>query len=148
MLYYGIILALAAGIFITVQGAINSMAGSTIGVFSTIIIPVWIQVILMTTVLLFSGKYMAELAAVKDHKIMILWLLGSALLGTGIMLTITMSFMNIGPLLALSLIVFSQLAVSMVIEHFGWFGTVLTPITLSKIGGLGAILLGVFLFSK
>lgn len=148
MLYYGIILALAAGIFITVQGAINSMAGSAIGVFSTIIIPVWIQVILMTTVLLFSSKYMAELTAVKDHKIMILWLLGSALLGTGIMLTITMSFMNIGPLLALSLIVFSQLAVSMVIEHFGLFGTVLTPITVSKIGGLGAILLGVFLFTK
>ena len=148
MLYYGIILALAAGVFITVQGAINSMAGSTIGVFSTIIIPVWIQVILMTTVLLFSSKYMAELTAVKDHKVMILWLLGSALLGTGIMLTITMSFMNIGPLLALSLIVFSQLAVSMVIEHFGLFGTVLTPITFSKIGGLGAILLGVFLFTK
>lgn len=145
---FGILLALAGGIFIAVQGSINSMVGSTVGVFTTVIIPVWLQAIYMTAALLLNGTYMSQLISVKDHKSMILWLFAAAVLGTGIMLSITLSFMKIGPLLALSLIVFSQLGISMVIEHFGLFGTAIAPITLTRVAGLGAILVGVYLFSK
>lgn len=148
MLYYGILLALAAGIFITVQGAINSMAGSTVGVFPTILIPVWVQAVLYTVALLISGEFMRQLSGVKEQPTIVFWLFLSALLGAGIMLTITLSFMKIGPLLALSLMVFSQLAISMVIEHYGLFGATVAPMSLMRLAGLGAILFGVFLFSK
>ncbi len=148
MLYYGIILALVAGVFITVQGSINSMVGSAMGVFGTVIIPVWFQAVILTLLLFFNGAFMTQISAFKEKGSMILWLLMTALLGMGIMISITLSFMKIGPLLALSLIVFSQLAISMIIEHYGFFGTSVVPMSLARLGGLVTILIGVFLFSK
>lgn len=54
MLYYGIIAALLGGIFIALQGGINGMMGSKVGIFTTVIVPVATQFIILATVILFK----------------------------------------------------------------------------------------------
>jgi len=72
----------------------------------------------------------------------------SALLGIGIMVTLTVSIMRVGPLLGLAMVVFGQLFASMVIEHFGWFETSQKAISINRVVGLVLMLVGVWFFSK
>ena len=56
MLYYGIIAGLLGGIFIALQGGINGMMGSKVGVFTTVIVPVATQFVILSTVILFRRQ--------------------------------------------------------------------------------------------
>lgn len=144
----GIIIALLAGIFISVQGSLNGMVGHHSSVAAVVTIPVTVQFLIYLTAVGFSGGIRKEILTITQYPHGLWYLVIAALLGTGIMVTLTVSFMKAGPLLALSVVVFSQLMVSMVIEHYGWFGNAVKTISVSRIAGLAFMLLGVLLFSR
>ena len=147
MFYVGVIFALAAGIFIAVQGSINGMMGSEVGVFTTVIVPVVIQIILLSGYLMMNRKLADGFSKIGNNKMFIVFLIIAAILGLGIMVSLISSIMRIGPLLALSIVVFSQLLASMVIENYGWFGATQHYMTNNRILGLIVMLGGVVLFA-
>jgi transporter family-2 protein len=147
-MYLGILVALLGGIFISVQGSLNGMVGSNSSVSSVISIPVAIQFMIYFVIIFFNQSFRKDVMIITEYKHGLIYLLISALLGIGIMVTMTVSFMKIGPLLALATVVFSQLLISMIIEHFGFFGTVVKTINVSKLMGLALMLLGVVVFNR
>jgi len=144
----GALIALMAGVFISVQGSLNAMVGTRASVGAVISIPVLFQLAIYTGWILLNQNFRREVFGIFELRFGVTYLLLSALLGIGIMVTMTLSFMKVGPLLALSLVVFSQLAISMAIEHFGCFGTQVTPVSLIRVAGLALMLLGTFLFAQ
>ena len=147
-MYIGIFIAFLAGIFISVQGSINGMVGNNSSVNAVISIPVAVQFLIYMLIVAFNSGFRRDIVGIVDYKNGIFYLVIAAILGIGIMLTLTISFMKVGPLLALSIVVFSQLMVSMVIEHFGFFGNAVKTISISRVMGLMMMILGVVLFSR
>ena len=147
-MYVGIFIALLGGIFISVQGSINGMVGNNSSVSAVISIPVAIQMLIYIVIVALNSNFRNEMLKIFEFQYGIYYLVLSAILGIGIMLTLTLSFMKAGPLFALSVVVFSQLFISMIIEHYGFFGLAVKTINFSKIGGLFFMLLGVLLFTR
>lgn len=144
----GLLIALVAGIFIATQGSINGLVGNTVGVLPTVVIPVFFQFALYSILLVSSKKTWVGVTQITSYAAG--WsLLGlSALLGIGIMVTLTVAIMRVGPLMGLAVVVFGQLFSSMVIEHFGWFETTQRTMSLDRVIGLVLIIGGVWFFSK
>jgi transporter family-2 protein len=148
MLYYGIIAAVLGGIFIALQGGINGMMGTKVGVFTTVFVPVTTQFLILSTVVLFRRQLLGNIIKLKDIKFGFVFLIISALLGIGIMSFMTISIMKTGPLVAFAVIVFSQLFTAMITEHFGFFGVAQNGISGYRVLGLMAMLVGIGLFYK
>jgi len=148
MLYIAIIAALLGGIFISVQGGINGMMGNETGIFTTMLIPVVTQIIILTIFLAVRKDMWINIMKLKDVKFGILFLVVSALLGLGIMGSLTFSIMKIGPLIAFGVVIFSQLLTSMILEHYGVFKITQFAISKYRLTGLLAMIIGIFLFYK
>jgi len=148
MIYIGLIVALLGGIFISLQGGINGMMGNQVGIFTTVIVPVYTQVIILSIILASRKELWENISKLKEIKHGVLFLVISALLGLGIMTSLTFSIMKIGPLIAFAIVIFSQLLTSMIIENHGFFNSIQNPINGFKIAGLALMLLGVGLFYK
>ena len=144
----GQITALLCGTFIAVQGSINGMLGNKVGVFPVITIPVVVQIILYSVFILFNRSYINKFQGIGNYKVGIVLFIVVALLGIGIMSTMTFSVMKIGPLLAFSLIIFSQLFIGMVIEHFGLLETIQKSFSLNRGIGLIIMLIGIVFYYK
>lgn len=147
-MWIGLMIALFAGIFISVQSAINGMVGSKVGVMPVVMIPVSYQVIIYVVALLSTKKTYVALTEITTYPAAWWYLILSAFLGIGIMLTLTLSVMKIGPLLGLAVVVFSQLGMSMVIEHFGFFEMTKRTLSMNRVVGLGLMILGVVFFAR
>lgn len=148
MMYYGIIAALIGGVFIAIQGGINGMMGSKVGVFTTVIVPVVTQIVLLSTVLLFKRQLWSNIIKLREVKFGLGFLIISALLGIGIMSFLTISVMKIGPLVGFAIVIFSQLFTSMMVEHFGLFEAAQKSISSHRVLGLIVMLIGIGLFYK
>lgn len=148
MMYYGIIAALIGGVFIAIQGGINGMMGSKVGVFTTVIVPVVIQIVLLSTVLLFKRQLWSNIIKLAEVKFGLGFLIISALLGIGIMSFLTISVIKIGPLVGFAIVIFSQLFTSMMVEHFGLFEAAQKSISSHRVLGLIVMLIGIGLFYK
>lgn len=148
MLHYGIIAALIGGVFIAVQGGINGMIGNKVGIFATVIVPVLAQFAILCAVVLLKRDLIGNILKLKDIKFGLGFLIISALLGLGIMNTLTLSIMKIGPLVAFAIVIFSQLFTSMIVEHLGLLDTVQRSISGYRILGLLAMIVGIGLFYK
>lgn len=148
MEYLGILFALIAGTFITSQGAINGMIGQKVGIFPTIIVPVCVQIVLLLLAVAINRNFMTNTMRVKEIDQGFLFLTISALLGLGIMSLMTYSIMKIGPLVAFTVVIFSQLLSSMIVEHFGLLGMPQHSINFKRIGALILMLIATKLFME
>lgn len=146
MMVMGFALALAAGIFIALQGNINALVAGQTGIYTVVLIPVVTQVILLAAFLAVNRPYVQEVARIGQVNWGLALLVASAFLGLGIMTTMTFSIMTIGPLVAFTTVIFSQLLASMVIEHFGLIGVAQNPVSVFRILGLGLMVVAVRLF--
>ncbi|MEH6626987.1 MAG: DMT family transporter [Motiliproteus sp.] len=73
------------------------------------------------------------------------WTLSSGLLGVVIIAAIGFSVSRLGTLAAFTLIVAMQFVTAALIDHFGLFGAEVRPIDISKLSGMGILILGVWL---
>jgi transporter family-2 protein len=55
---------------------------------------------------------------------------------------------RIGVGMTSALLILAQMAIGLLIDHYGWMGAPVTPISLSRLAGVGAILLGAILVSR
>lgn len=148
MVHYGVIAALIGGVFIAVQGSINGMIGDRVGIFTTVIVPVITQFIILSTVILIKKDLAIGISKLRHIKFGFVFLIISALLGIGIMSFLTLSIMKIGPLVTFAVVIFSQLFTTMIVEHYGLFNMAQKSTSINRVLGLVAILLGIGLFYK
>nr|WP_275901714.1 DMT family transporter [Paenibacillus sp. SYP-B3998] len=135
-------LALMAGSLGSIQGAINSYVGKSSGQYVMIVGVSLVQVIISLIIVVSRGE--AKMVSTGPA----LWMLVSGLLGVFLMFAVSFSIGSLGTLPVYVLLILGQVLFSACMNHFGWFGTPQSPITLQKLGSILIILFGVFCLVK
>jgi len=133
-----LLLAAAAGILMAVQGSINGALGKIIGSWEGNFAVHAIGLLCVAAVLFLLGTYQGGFAKIREVP-WYLWLGG--LINVVIIFGVMVSIAQAGSAKATTAIITGQLAMSMVIETFGWFGLQQSPFTWSK--GIGVALMAV-----
>ncbi|MDF2925290.1 MAG: Integral rane protein [Paenibacillaceae bacterium] len=139
---FSIFLAFLAGALGSTQAGINSMLGKSAGQFAMVAFVSLIQVVISLAFMVFRHEFKPLSGATWG------WIGASALLGVIIMISVSHSISSIGSLPVFVLLVLGQVILSAVINHFGWFGSPRSPITLQKAGSISLILIGVLLLAR
>ena len=62
--------------------------------------------------------------------------------------TISVTLPRLGSMTMITLIIIGQLLVGMLIDHFGWLGVAVHPISFSRVLGVIVLMLGVYLIAR
>lgn len=132
-------LALVAGVSLSIEGAIYGELGKSIGKLESSLYNFAVGTIIITVVLLFFGKGSLSYTW-KAPK----WQLTGGILGTIYLTILVIGIPLVGVGLAMISVIVGQMAMSMIIEHFGWLGSQRRPINKERFGAV--ILMAIALF--
>lgn len=141
------ILAFAGGVFLAIQAGFNTQLGAYLkNPLSAVLISSVFSVIFATTVFIFTAKELPPTSVVYDIP-WYLWFIGALFSVVGISLYFyTIPQLGISKMITLGLA--GQLIFSVVIGRLGWFNLPSEPISITKMAGVGALLLGIILINK
>ncbi|WP_130835797.1 DMT family transporter [[Erwinia] mediterraneensis] len=134
-----IILAVLGGALLSVQATINGQLGSRVGVLRSAFLTFSVGA-LVTALLIFFFEPRQALTLLDMPK----WQLLGALCGVPYIVIMVLAVQRIGTAVATVAVIFGQLAMSMLIDHFGWLGNATIPFSLNRLGAV--ICLGIALF--
>ncbi len=138
-----ILLAIVGGIAVTVQGQFMGSMTQIMGAKESMFITYASGGIIITLILLASGaNRLSSWRQVPWFALM------AGLLGLIIVGTVGYVVPRLGLATGFTLIVTAQFVMAALIDHFGWFGATLRPIDLSRLVGLGFLLVGVWLLNR
>ncbi len=138
-----VIIAAIAGIAVTLQAQFMGIMDKNIGTLESVFITYGTGGLLIGLAMLYYRG--GNLAAWQN----VPWYVFSAgLFGLIIVGTIGYSTSRLGLVTTLTIIVASQFILGAVLDHFGMLGAELRPLTLSRLSGMGAMLLGVWLIIR
>ncbi|WP_369790642.1 DMT family transporter [Rouxiella sp. WC2420] len=134
-----ILLAVVGGAFLSIQAAINGQLGSKVGVFGSAFLTFSIGA-LVTALLIFFFEPKHDLTLLDVPK----WQLLGAFCGVPYIVIMVLAVQRIGAAVATVAVIFGQLAMSMLIDNFGWLGNETIHFSLTRLGAV--ICLGIALF--
>ena len=137
----GFIFAIIAGAAMSIQGVWNTRLQEKVGLWEVTAFVQGTGFLLALLVALFFGN--GNIKEIADANK--LYLLGGAL-GIIITFAVMKGMGALGPTVAVSAILISQLTVAALIDAFGLFGTEKSPFGLLKFVGIGLMIGGVVLF--
>lgn len=126
-----IILAVLGGVTLSVQAAINGQLGSKVGVFKSAFLTFSVGALVTALLILyFEPKQAVSLLEVPK------WQLLGAFCGVPYIVIMVLAIQKIGSAVATVAVIFGQLAMSMLIDSFGWLGNNAIPFSLSRFGAI------------
>ena len=144
--YLYILIALLAGAMIPTQAATNNkMAAFVDNPILAAFVSFLVGTIALLVYLILTGAPLSNLSAVRDAPL-IAWaggFLGAFFVAAGVTLV-----PRIGVAMTFSLIIAGQLIVSLVIDHIGFLGLEVRPVTWQRIAGILLITGGVILIRR
>jgi bacterial/archaeal transporter family-2 protein len=144
--YFFIILAILAGMAMPTQATVNSrLAGVVENPVIAAFISFTVGTIALFVYMLLTGVPLNSLATAKDAPL-VAWLGG--FLGAFFVVVMTTVVPRIGVALTFSLAIGGQMLITILIDHFGWFGVAEKPINLWRVLGATFITIGVVLIRK
>lgn len=142
-IFFLILLALLGGMAVTLQGQFMGLMDTSIGTRESVFITYAGGGILITLVMLFLRGGNLRAAASAPW-----YAFGAGLLGLIIVGTIGFTVPRLGLTSALTLVIAGQFIASVLIEHFGWFGSPVRTIEWPRLLGMCILLLGVWLTTR
>ena len=137
----GILFSILAGAAMSVQGVLDSRLSDKIGLYESNVLVQGVAFALSAVVLLFFGSgSLGEIRSVNK-----IYLLGGVI-GVVITVTVMLAIKGLGPTVAVSVILISQLLVAALIDAFGWFGSERIAFSWQKYAGVALMAGGVLLF--
>ena len=137
----GILYAILAGLFISLQSVFNTRLGEKVGLWETTAIVHGTGLLVALLILTRVGwNGLAHASEVNR-----LYLLGGAF-GVVIVYSVMNGIGRLGAAQATTIILMTQLLSAMVIDSFGLFGLQQVPLTWTKPAGLLVILVGILIF--
>lgn len=137
----GILFSILAGAAMSVQGVLDSRLSDKIGLYESNVLVQGVAFALSAVVLLFFGSgSLGEIRSVNK-----IYLLGGVI-GVVITVTVMLAIKGLGPTVAVSVILISQLLVAALIDAFGWFGSERIAFGWQKYAGVALMAGGVLLF--
>jgi transporter family-2 protein len=144
--YFFIILALLAGLMMPTQAAINNKLAVTV---DSPVLAAFVSFAIGTVALFLyiiaSGTPLVNLAGAKNASL-IAWTGG--LLGAFFVASTVMLVPRLGIALTFSLIIAGQMAVTLVIDHFGFLDVPVKEVNIQRLLGVTFITIGVILIRK
>ncbi|WP_435953953.1 DMT family transporter [Dryocola sp. BD626] len=139
MAIFLIILAVMGGAFLSIQAAINGQLGSKVGVFKSAFLTFSVGALITALLIFFfEPKHAVTLLDVPK------WQLLGAFCGVPYIVIMVLAVQRIGTAVATVAVIFGQLAMSMLIDHFGWLGNEAIHFSATRLGAV--ICLGIALF--
>jgi bacterial/archaeal transporter family-2 protein len=135
-----IILAAIAGMAVTIQSPLASTLNQRIGQIESVFIVHVGGTIVSGIILLFlSGGNMRAWRETPWYT----WLAG--VLGLVVIASVNIAIVRLGSVASVSIMVAAQLALGAVMDHFGWLGLEVRPLTLPRIIGMAVLGFGAWL---
>jgi transporter family-2 protein len=135
-----ILLAVVAGIAVSLQGQFMGLMDRALGTRESIFVTYAGGGLMITLLMLaFRGSHLKNWQAVPWYAF------GSGILGLIIVGSIGYVVPRLGVAKGFTLIVASQFVIAALIDHFGFFGAGVRPLDLTRLLGLCLILLGVWI---
>ena len=139
MIVIMMLLAVLGGATLSVQAAINGRLGSQVGVLKSAFLTFSVGA-LVTALLIFYFEPVQAVTLLDVPK----WQLMGAMLGVPYIVIMVVAVQRIGTGIATVAVIFGQLAMSMLIDHFGWLGNSSIHFTYTRLGAV--ICLGIALY--
>lgn len=137
----GLLMALIAGLLISLQNIFNSRVNERAGSWSTTTLVLGLGFLASLTMgLIFEGKQLFALQNMQT------WYWFSGLIGIGVVMCIMHGIRLLGPTLAISIALTAQLGFALLWDSFGWLGLEQIPFTLNKLLGVLVIICGILIF--
>ena len=138
-----ILIGLAGGIAVGLQSPMASVLTQRLGIFESVfIVHVGGAILALLPILFYSGGKLAQWRSVPWYT------LGAGVFGLVVIGAISYMIPRIGVAGAITTIVAGQLLVSVVLDQFGWLGTMIRPMDPTRAIGLAVVLVGVWLTVK
>jgi transporter family-2 protein len=140
----GILIALLAGLLMSVQGVFNTRVMDSSNMWAT---NSWVHLtafVASISIWFFTGRESLLSVFSVSNK---LYLFGG-IIGAFITFTVIKSISSLGPAYATMLILLAQLVISCLIESFGLFGTEKMCFEWSKLIGVALMIVGIIIFKK
>ncbi|CAM4055896.1 DMT family transporter [Lederbergia lenta] len=126
-----IIISILGGMLAGIQAPVNGELGKKIGTFEGALFSFFIGTLFLTFIVLFFGKgQMSGISAVPK------WQLVGGFIGAIFVMTIIIAVPHLGVALTILSAIIGQVLISMVIDHFGFFGVEVIPINWNRVIGL------------
>lgn len=139
-----IALSVFAGGLLPLQFAINAMlvkAASTTAIWAALV-SVFVSTVTLAAV---AAATLERWPAPQELTRIAPWLWAGGILGAGFVAISTFAIGRVGAAVFFAAVLFGQLAISVVLDHFGWLGLPVEPISLTRILGLVCLLAGLLL---
>jgi bacterial/archaeal transporter family-2 protein len=144
--YFFIFLAIAAGMMMPTQAAINNkLAGYVESPILSAFVSFAVGTIALFLYVLAAGIPLGNLANAKNAPLVV-W--AGGILGAFFVTSAVVLVPRIGVALTFSLIIAGQMFVTLIIDHFGWFGVPEKSISPLRVFGAALIVVGVVLIRK
>lgn len=138
-----IVIAILGGTAIALQGQFMGLMDRKIGTSGALFVNYASGVFVAgIIVLLLQGGALKNLAQVPWYA------LSAGLLGLVIAGSIGFTVPRLGLSAAFTIIVATQFVVALILEHYGFFGEARRPIDLTRLAGVGGLILSVWLITK
>lgn len=146
MRFLAYFLGLVAGFGLTVQVGMNSqlrkvLQSANLAALVSFLVGT-VALVLLLVVLRVPVPERAVLANVP------VWAWFGGLLGAFYVASSTIVAVELGATTLLALALLGQLSTALVIDHFGWLGLPVNPVTWTRVGGVALLGLGVWLISR
>lgn len=138
----GVLLTAFTGGLVALQAPVNSVLGRAIGTWQAAFLSFAIGTIALACIAALATGGLGQLSGVRN----VSWVyLTGGLLGAAYVTTILVTVRTLGAGGVVAATIAGQLAVSVVVDHFGLIGVTKQPITLMKVAGVVLLGLGTYL---
>jgi transporter family-2 protein len=138
-----ILVGLLGGASVGVQSPIAGSMGQRVGGTASSFIVHLSGALLSGLLLLLNGG-----ENIRNWNTLPWYMLGAGVFGLILYQSINITFPRLGSATMVTLIIIGQLLVGMLIDHFGWLGAQVHPVTLFRLLGVVLLLAGAYLISR
>lgn len=136
------ILVVAAGAAVGAQAPVNGALGRYVGTWQAALVNFAVGLVILAVIVAVAAGGFGGLAEMPRAP---WWTLIGGACGVAVVTTSLVAVGHLGAGGVTAAVVAGQLAASVVIDRFGWFGVREQPITAAKLAGIALLALGVYL---
>jgi len=137
-----ILIGLAGGVAVGLQSPMSSMITQRLGIFESVFIVHIGGAIIALLPLVIYGSKLAHWRSVPWYT------LGAGFFGLIVIAAVSYIIPRVGVAASITTVVAGQLLVGTILDHYGWLGAAARPLDMTRLIGLGIVLVGVWLTVK
>lgn len=135
----GLIGGAAVGIQSPIVGAMGQRLGAVAG---SLVVHMSGMVLSALLLVAYGGQNIREWRQLPWYMLL------SGIFGLVLFQTINITLPRLGSAAMITLIIVGQLLIGLLIDHFGWLGVTVHPVSIGRLFGVAALLLGAYLIAR